>query len=163
MNEVIEILTLVFLILVILYIYYKILFRIVSFVSNRTTVLIDFLEKKNLMFEEVHRPNNNKKKNPFKHDDNYFMEVLFPYSIISNRIVVASNKNGNLKYFWLQKKVFWFKKPEYEFKEINLKESEKVKNTKKNKIIIVKDFCPACKSKLEPNEKSCKECGLNFM
>lgn len=162
MKEVIEILTIVFFILVILYIYYKILFRIVSFISNSTTVLIDFLEKENLMFEEVLRPkNNDKKKNPFKRDDNYFIEVLLPYSIINNRIVVASNKNGNLKYFWLQKKVFWFKKPEYKFKEIHLKEKEE--NNKKNKIIIVKDFCPACNSKLAPNEKSCRECGLNFM
>jgi len=147
--------------LLILYLNYKMIIRLVSYFSNNLNQAIKFLEEKNLKLIEIRIPSkDNWRSNPFKSKDSYFFEIVLPFSLLSHRIIVASNKKGKLSRFWMRTSSPLIGKISTEYKL----DKSKIKKEKiePDNIFIIKDICPACSTKLTDDISECPECGLFF-
>lgn len=160
-----EIETIIFaltLFIIVIYLNYKMIARLVHFFRNHLSDIIEFAEKNGFILIEVQNPKRDDwKRNPFNNKNSYFLELALPFSLYSHKIFTVADSKKTYQTYWIQTISPLFGKNQIHFKKSDSQNFEYIKTVEANKVIVT-DKCPACYSKVMQNDIECENCGLRF-
>jgi hypothetical protein len=162
MKDIFTIIILVIFLLILIYLNIRVIIRLINYLRNNLTDIIEFLDKHNQKFMEFRSPRKDEWNfNPFESRNSWIIELGLPFSIYKHKVFIAIDRKGKLHKYWIRTISPFFGKYKIDIKRDYSKLAEqelRKKQTQMNKKVI--DKCPACNYKVKPTDKECPDCAL---